>query len=371
MKTKAAFVSSADGPWQVAELDLDPPKAHEVLIRYVAAGLCHSDEHLRVDGFWADTARYPMVGGHEGAGIVEAVGEGVTRVKVGDHIVCSFVPVCGICRFCSTGQQNLCDMGASLMQGTLTDGTFRFHRDGVDYGGNCMLGTFSQYGVLSEYSCVAIDRDIPLDVAVLIGCGVPTGWGSAVYTAEVTPGDTVVIYGSGGIGSNSVQGAVHAGATNLVVVDPQVKKRDFAASLGATHCVETKDAAEELVRTLTRGVGADKAIITMGIVEAETVRSAFNTIRKGGTLVITGLAALNDLTCAVPSGDLTLMQKTIKGTLYGGGNPLYEIPKMLGMYRAGQLKLEELVTRSYALEDINKGYDDMWAGRNIRGIIRF
>ncbi len=371
MKTKAAFVTSEDGPWHVAELELDPPKEHEVLIKYAAAGLCHSDEHLRSPGFWAGTARYPMVGGHEGAGIVQAVGESVTRVKVGDHIVCSFIPVCGKCRFCSTGLQGLCDSGSTLMQGNLTDGTYRFHLGDEDLGGNCMLGTFSEYGVLSEYSCVPIDPDIPLDVAVLVGCGVPTGWGSAVYAADVTPGDVVIVYGSGGIGSNAVQGAAYAGAKFLIVVDPVEGKRQFATTIGATHAVGTAEEADALAKELTRGVGADKAIITTGVVQSETISAAFNAIRKAGTVVITGLAGLNDININIPSGQLTLEGKTIRGTLYGSGNPLWEIPMLLGLYKEGRLKLDELVTTSYKLEDINEGYADMWAGKNIRGIIKF
>ena len=227
--TNAAVMRGTGQPWEIVELKLDPPKAHEVLIRYVASGLCHSDEHLRTEGFWAGMARFPMVGGHEGAGIMEAVGPGVTTVQEGDHVVCSFIPACGRCRWCSTGHQNLCDLGADVMQGCLPDGTFRFHgADGEDYGGLCMLGTFSQYGVVSEYSVVAVGKDLPLEVAVLVGCGVPTGWGSAVYNAKVEAGETVLMYGTGGVGINAVQGAKYAGAANVVAVDPVEFKRDTA-----------------------------------------------------------------------------------------------------------------------------------------------
>jgi alcohol dehydrogenase (nicotinoprotein) len=370
--TTAAVMRGTGRPWEVVELKLDPPEAHEVLIRYVASGLCHSDEHLRTEGFWAGMARFPMVGGHEGAGIVEAVGPGVTTVQEGDHVVCSFVPACGRCRWCSTGHQNLCDLGADVMQGCLPDGTFRFHgADGEDYGGLCMLGTFSQYGVVSEYSVVAVGEDLPLEVAVLVGCGVPTGWGSAVYNAKVEAGETVLVYGTGGVGINAVQGAKYAGAANVVAVDPVQFKRDTALELGATHAAATAAEAHELAQRLTDGVGADKAIITMGVTDKPTITAAFDAIRKAGSITITGLAAMDDDTIELPSGMLTLYEKKIQGALFGSSNPVYDIPKLLGLYRKGDVKLDELITRRYKLEDINQGYEDLLNGLNIRGVITY
>lgn len=370
--TNAAVMRGTGREWELVQLRLDPPKDHEVLIRYVAAGLCHSDEHLRTDGFWGGMARFPMVGGHEGAGIVEAVGPGVTTAKVGDHVVCSFIPACGRCRWCSTGHQNLCDVGADVMQGCLPDGTFRFHdANGEDYGGLCMLGTFSQYGVVSEYSVVPVEPDLPLDVAVLVGCGVPTGWGSAVYRAEVRPGDTVLVYGVGGVGINAVQGAKYAGAANVVAVDPVEFKRDSALKLGATHTAASAAEAHDLAQQLTAGVGADAAIITLGVVDSPTISAAYEAIRKAGSITITGLAGVNDQTINLPSGLVTLYEKRIQGALFGSCNPVFDIPKLLSLYRKGDLKLDELVTRRYKLEDINQGYEDLLEGRNIRGVIVF
>ncbi|MBO0690057.1 MAG: alcohol dehydrogenase catalytic domain-containing protein, partial [Candidatus Dormibacteraeota bacterium] len=190
MKTKAGVIRGVGLDWEVREMELDPPKAHEVLIRFLYAGLCHSDEHLRHGDSWH---RFPIVGGHEGAGIIEEVGPDVTRVKPGDHVVCSFIPSCGHCRFCSTGQQNLCDLGKYLGDCCMPDETYRFHLDGEDYGAMGMLGTFSQWATIPEFSCVPVADDIPLETAVLVGCGVPTGWGSSVNGAAVRPGDTVVI----------------------------------------------------------------------------------------------------------------------------------------------------------------------------------
>jgi S-(hydroxymethyl)glutathione dehydrogenase/alcohol dehydrogenase len=370
IKTMAAVMRATGEPWNVVELTLDPPKEHEVLVRYVASGLCHSDEHLRTHDLWAGTARLPMVGGHEGAGVIEAVGPGVRTLSAGDHVVCSFLPACGHCRWCSTGRQNLCDLGADLMQGSQVDGTFRFHDEhGNDYGGLCMLGTFSQYGVISEFSAVKVDKDLPLEVAVLVGCGVPTGWGSAVYNAAVKPGETVAIYGIGGVGINAVQGAAYAGAQYVVAIDPLENKRQKALELGATHGAASAEEAHALVQELTFGVGADKAIVTAGVVDAPTVSAAVEMISKGGIVTITGLAGVNDVTIQIPSSALTLNEKRIHGSLFGSSNPFHDILKMLKLYRTGHLKLDELVTRNYKLEDINQGYEDLLAGENIRGVI--
>jgi NDMA-dependent alcohol dehydrogenase len=366
MKTKAAILRAPHTDWEVAELELDPPRDNEVLIRFVAAGLCHSDEHLRTGDL---PGRYPIIGGHEGAGVIEEVGPGVTRVKKGDHVVCSFIPSCGRCRFCSTGQQNLCDLGATILEGKMTDGTFRCHLDGEDLGGFCMVGSFSQWAVLSEFSCVPVDRDLPLETAVLVGCGVPTGWGSAVYAAGVRPGETVVIYGIGGIGINAVQGARHAGARNVVAVDPIAFKREKAEELGATHSAASAEEAQELVTNLTLGVGADNAIVTVGVVKEDVVESAFNAVRKGGTVTVTGLGNLMEKTIHLNGAMLTLFQKRVQGTLFGSANPIYDIKKMLDLYRTGDIKLDELVTKNYRLEDINEGYQDLLDGRNIRGVI--
>jgi alcohol dehydrogenase (nicotinoprotein) len=367
MKTKAAIMRATGQDWEVTELELDPPKTGEALIRFVASGLCHSDEHIRTGDL---TPRFPIVGGHEGSGIVEEVGAGVTRVKPGDHVITSFLPVCGHCRWCSTGHSNLCDMGATILDGQLPDGTYRFHTaDGEDVGGFCMLGTFAQRAVVSELSCVRIDDDVPLDKVALIGCGVPTGWGSAVHAAGVEPGDTILIYGIGGIGINSVQGAALAGARNVVVVDPVAFKRESAEQLGATHSCATAGEAALLVHELTRGVMADQAIITTGTVGTEVVTDAFNTIRKGWTVVITGLGDLVSNNIQINSSLLTLMEKRIQGSLFGSGDPYRDIPLMVQLYRSGDLKLDELITTTYSLDEINQGYQDMLDGKNIRGLI--
>ncbi|HET6503172.1 MAG TPA: NDMA-dependent alcohol dehydrogenase [Amycolatopsis sp.] len=366
MKTNAAVLHDVHKPFEIEELDLDGPRDGEVLIRFTAAGLCHSDLHMVDDDL---AVRFPMVGGHEGSGVIEDIGPGVTKVKPGDHVVCSFIPNCGTCRYCSTGRQNLCDLGATITEGRMPDGSFRFHRGGQDYGGFCLLGTFAEQATLSQHSVVKVDESLPLETAVLVGCGVPTGWGTANYAGGVRAGDTVVIYGIGGIGINAVQGAAHAGALNIVVVDPVPFKRETALEFGATHAFATADAAHRKLVELTAGQLADQALVTVGTVDEEVVTAAFTAIGKGGLVVVTGLANPEKLTVHVSGGILTLFEKTIKGTLFGSANPQYDIVRMLRLYQAGQLKLDELVTRRYTLEQVNEGYQDLRDGKNIRGVI--
>jgi S-(hydroxymethyl)glutathione dehydrogenase/alcohol dehydrogenase len=366
VKTKAAVLHDSHKPFEIEELELDGPREGEVLIRYTAAGLCHSDLHLIDNDL---VPRFPIVGGHEGAGIIEDVGPGVTKVKPGDHVVCSFIPNCGTCRYCATGRSNLCDMGATILEGSLPDGTFRFHRGGTDYGGMCMLGTFAESATISQHSVVKVDDSLPLETAVLVGCGVPTGWGTANYAGGVRAGDTVVVYGIGGIGINAVQGAAHAGALNVVVVDPIPFKRETALKLGATHAFATADEALAKVTELTLGQMADQALITVGTVDEDVVTAAFNAIGKGGTVVITGLANPEKLTVHVSGGVMTLFEKTIKGTLFGSANPQYDIVRLLRLYQSGAIKLDELVTRRYTLDQVNEGYQDLRDGKNIRGVV--
>jgi S-(hydroxymethyl)glutathione dehydrogenase/alcohol dehydrogenase len=365
MKTTAAVLTGVNQPWDVREVDLREPKENEVLIRYVAAGLCHSDMHLMTGDLPVAT---PYIGGHEGAGIIEKVGPGVSRVQEGDHVVCAFIPSCGHCRWCSTGRQSICDMGATILDGHFPDGTYAFSVDGQDAGAMCMLGTFSQYSVISEFSCVKVDDDLPLETAVLVGCGVPTGWGSAVNTGNVQIGDTVVIYGIGGIGANAVQGAAHAGATTIIACDPLASKREFAQEMGATHTAETAEEAMELAQQ-NRAGGADAAIVTVDVVNEQVVQAAAAAVRKNGTVVLTGLAHPEALTVHLSGVDITLGRKHVKGSLFGDCNPITDIVKMLDLYRAGKLKLDELVTKTYSLEEINQGYEDLEHGKNVRGVI--
>jgi alcohol dehydrogenase (nicotinoprotein) len=365
MKTKAAVMWASSGNFEITELELDPPKDNEVLVRFEYAGLCHSDEHLRHGDL---TIEPPMVGGHEGSGVIEVVGPGVRDLKPGDHFISSWMPYCGKCRFCMMGKSNLCDNGAFLMQGTMLDGTQRLHARGVGMGGVDLLGTFSQWNVIPDSAIVKIDESLPLDTMAILACGVPTGWGSAVYAADTQPGDVTVVYGIGGIGINAVQGAKHAGARMIVAVDPLKFKRDTALKLGATQAFESAQEAHDFVWDATRGQGADAAIVTVGLVGPQVVTEAFAIIRKAGTVVVTALANPQTM-LNIPSLELTLYEKRLVGSLFGSGSPHQDIRKMIALYQSGQLHLDELITSRYPLEDVNQGYDDLLAGINIRGIL--
>jgi len=364
--TRAAIARGPHLGWELAELSLDEPKAHEVRVRFAASGLCHSDHHITKGDA---PVRFPVVGGHEGAGVVEAVGPDVRRVRVGQRIVCSYIPACGACRPCSTGNQNMCVKGLNASTGMFLDGTFRFHLDDEDLGGFCTLGTFSRYAVISEWAAVPLPDDIPFEIGALVGCGVPTGWGSAVYAAGVRAGDTVVIYGSGGVGVNAVQGARYAGAKNVVVVDPVELKRDMAKTFGATHTFADAKEAHDFVVEATRGQLADHAICTPGVVTEEIVGNAVQIVGKGGGVVVTAVGKFGENGIHFPAGMLIGYQRRIRGALFGGCNPLYDIPRLLGLYRSGDLKLDELITRRYSLDEVNDAYRDLDAGKNLRGVI--
>jgi S-(hydroxymethyl)glutathione dehydrogenase/alcohol dehydrogenase len=240
--------------------------------------------------------------------------------------------------------------------------------DGKPIGQGAGISTFCEDTVVDVASCIKIDKEMPLDKVCLLGCGVGTGWGSAVNAAETRPGHTVIIMGIGGIGINAVQGASHAGASHVIAVDPVEFKREKAQELGATHSFASIDEAAEFARSVTNGQGADAAIVTVGVVKTEHIRQSFDAIRKAGTVVVTGIGGA-DTEVRVPAFELTLFQKRIQGALFGQSSPSRDIPWMLSMYQNGQLKLDELITTTYKLDDINDGYADMHAGKNIRGVI--
>ena len=243
------------------------------------------------------------------------------------------------------------------------------HVRGQDVPIMCQVGTFARHGVVHERSLVKIDADLPLDRACLVGCGITTGWGSAVNTAQVTPGDTVVVIGLGGIGSGAVQGARIAGAERIIVIETQEAKRDKAFRFGATHFCTSMLEGTELVRELTRGVMADSAILTVGLVEGSMIGEALELVRKAGAVVLTALAPISDVRPTLPMTVFTLFQKRLLGSLYGEANPRADIPRLLSLYREGKLLLDEVVTTEYELADINSAFDDMLVGKNIRGVV--
>ncbi|OSC38814.1 Zn-dependent alcohol dehydrogenase [Mycobacterium decipiens] len=382
MRSHAAILYEYGHPWTVEDFELDPPRTGEVLVRLAATGLCHSDEHIR-QGKLApppDTLRSlglpamsPTIGGHEGSGVVLEVGPGVTHFAPGDHVVTSFVAVCGQCRWCQTGTEYLCDAGAgTLAPGMPTDGTFRHHTvDGRNLGHISKIGAFAEHTVVSADSLVKIDPGLPLVPAALLACAVPTGYGSIVHRGNVRDGDTVVVIGVGGIGTAAVQGARIGGAARIVAVDPVEFKRQAAPAFGATHTATTASEAIDIVHELTRGVMADAVVVCPAMIGADDVGSALALTRKGGTCVLTGLPSPTTNSIAVGLQDFILMNKTLCGTVFGSCNPRRDIGRLATLYESGQLFLDEMITRRYRLEDINDAYAALASGELIRGVIDF
>lgn len=370
MKTKGALIWEFNQPWSVEEIEIGDPRKDEVKIQMEAAGMCRSDHHLVTGDI--PMAGFPVLGGHEGAGIVTEVGPGVDDFAPGDHVVLAFIPSCGKCPSCQAGMRNLCDLGAGLLAGeSVTDGSFRIQARGQNVYPMTLLGTFSPYMVVHRSSVVKIDPSMPFEVACLVGCGVTTGYGSAVRTADVRPGDDVAIVGLGGVGMAALQGAVSAGARYVFAVEPVEWKRDQALKFGATHVYPDINAALMGIAEVTYGLMAQKVIITVGKLDGADVDSYLTITAKGGTCVLTAIGSLVDTQVTLNLAMLTLLQKNIQGTIFGGGNPHYDIPKLLSMYKAGKLNLDDMVTTAYKLEQINDGYQDMLNGKNIRGVIRY
>jgi len=378
MKTKAAILWEPHSKYVVDEIELDAPKAGEVLVDFKACGMCHSDEHV-VDGDLSlpqevldmfGWQQFPIICGHEGAGIVVEVGPGPNDLAEGDHVVTSFVPSCGKCPSCLTGHSNLCDLGAGLLAGTQLDGTFRHHtNDGKDLALMCCLGAFAEHGVLSSASLIKIPEDIPLDKAALVACGVTTGWGTATYAADVQPGETVVVIGVGGVGMSAVQGAALAGARYVIAVDPVEFKREQSTIFGATHSAASIEEAAGLLGELTWGRNAEKVIVTMGNANGNDLASIMALVGKGGRCAYTSLTDMNATDAQLSLFDLAMQQKQLVGSIFGTANPRYDVPRLLGLYQSGQLKLDEMITKTYTLDQVNEGYQDLRDGKNIRGVL--
>jgi S-(hydroxymethyl)glutathione dehydrogenase / alcohol dehydrogenase len=369
MKTKGALLWELNSPFRVDEIDVGDPVDDEVQIQLHAAGMCHSDYHL-VAG--ATPIALPALGGHEGAGVITKVGRNVTGLQEGDHAILAFIPACGECQPCLKGFRSLCDRGAVLLGGkAIADGTSRIHAGSTEVSPMNLLGTFAPYVTVHKDSVVKIDKSVPFESAAIIGCAVPTGFGSATNVAQVQPGETVVIVGVGGIGMSALQGAVISGARHVVAIDPVEWKRDQAIKFGATHVYESMGAAIEPVLNLTEGFMAEKTIIAVGEMRGEYVEEALTLTAKTGTCVVTGMGSMLDVDVKLNLFLFTMLQKTLKGNIFGGGSSHVETPKLVGLYKSGLLKIDEMVTSTYRLEDINEGYQDMLDGKNLRGVIRY
>jgi NDMA-dependent alcohol dehydrogenase len=368
MRTQAAVLYEAGTDWQVEEIELDPPRAGEVLVRVAAAGLCHSEEHHRVGDI---PFAAPMIGGHEGAGYVEAVGPGVSLAAPGDYIVFSSIPNCGRCPSCVRGRQNLCDVAAGIMAGRqISDGTCR-HRTltGQDLTITCLVGCYARHTVVNEASVIAVDPSFRPEAACLTGCGVATGWGSSVYAGGVQPGDAVAVVGVGGLGSAAVQGARLAGARHIVAIDPVAFKRESALEFGATHVAPDVLTAFDLVREVTWGRMCDVVVLTMGTGDSSLMDSVLALAAKRGRVVVTNIYPMSDARPRLALSGLAQWEKQIVGCIFGSVNSRADIPMLLNLYKDGLLDLDAMVTRTYPLEDINRGYQDMHDGRNIRGVL--
>lgn len=367
MRARAAVLTEVKKPLEIWEVDIDPPREGEVLVRVVAAGVCHSDLHY-IHGDLE--AVLPAVPGHEGAGVVEAVGPGVTRFRPGDPVLFVFRAFCGQCFYCLNGRPALCDFSNPIRRtGRMFDGTTRFHCDGQDVHHILGVSCFAEYTVVPEQGLLKLPADVPLDRAALVGCGVTTGVGAVLFAAGVRPGESVLVIGCGGVGLNVVQGAALVGAGPIIAADIVPQKLEWARQLGATHTVNPKEQdLLEAVRSLTEGRGADYAFEVIG--RAETIQQAYAATRKGGTMVVVGLTPMGT-TIPLDPLDLLRSEKTIKGTVYGTANLPRDIPRLLELYRLGRLKLDELISRRLRLEEINQGFEAMLAGSVARSIIVF
>ena len=360
---RAAVVNDFGSEWSVENVALDDSTLGptDVLVSMRAAGLCHTDEHIREGSLRVTPV--PFVGGHEGAGVVEAVGEGVSDIAPGDHVVLCFRPSCGRCRPCAAGKAHLCVEARRLSDGTIAT---RFHRRSEILATQSLIGTFAEKSVVPAMSCVVIDKDIPFEVAALLGCAVPTGYGAAVNAGKVQSGDSVLIVGMGGVGTNAVQGASIAGAANIVVVDLSENRRSIATDFGATAAVETIAEASEHIRQQT-GQEFDVAIITVGV--SGIAENAFAALNPGGRIVLAALGDPEKLRLNYPITPIAMKNITIQGTVMGGATLRRDIPKILDLYRQSKFKLDELISEKLSLDEIQEGYEGLHRGGVTRSVI--
>src|SRR5688572_11042509 len=361
---RAVICRELNQPVVVEEIRVDPPKRGEVTVKLAACGVCHSDLSATNGTIPLPP---PLILGHEAAGEVVEVGEGVTSLKVGDHVVSSFIYMCGECRFCAAGRPVLClEQGKALT--TLPDGSVRTR----DAGGK-PLGVFSGCGVMAEYAVlhvdnlVKIDPAVPLDRAALVGCAVTTGVGAVFNTAKVKPGASVAVFGCGGVGLNVIQGARIAGAGRIVAIDTNQAKLDMAKQFGATDVLPGKEDPVKALKKLTGG-GPDYAFECVG--SGELAATAYRSIRRGGLAVVVGVAKPSDST-AIRTMTLPFEEKTITGSYFGSCVPRVDFPRLLSLYLAGRLKLEELITRRYPIDEAPQAFADLQTGKNARGVIVF
>ena len=372
MKSLAAVCWRVGDPWSVEEIEVDPPGPGEVLVEWVAAGLCHSDENLRSGARvpkGSEDVLFPLLGGHEGAGVVAEVGPGVTGLAVGDHVLANFAPACGKCKYCTSGRGFICNGNAGfLAPGQLVDGSVKHRSRGQGLYVLGKLGTFAERTTVAEISLTAIDKDLPLTSACLVSCGVATGWGSAVVRGGVQPGDVVAVVGLGGLGSSAVQGARLAGARQIIGIEPMEHRRKTAEKFGATATFASIADARETIMRHTNGQGADVVVLTPTVVTGEIIHQALDVTGKGAVCVVTGMGPIGTTPMPIDIGNFALFNKELRGCLFGSMDPRASAARLLGLYRDGLLDLDAMVT-TYPLRDINKGVDDGHHGSIVRGVL--
>jgi S-(hydroxymethyl)glutathione dehydrogenase / alcohol dehydrogenase len=364
MKTTAAVLREAGAALSIERLEIDPPQAGEVLVELKAAGVCHSDLHA-ASGDWPMTL--PVVLGHEGAGIVRAVGEGVTSVTPGTHVVLCWAPACGTCPPCKAGHAAVCDrLDKTNYRNRLPGGGSRLHNGEERVA--MFLGTacFSELTVVAEAGVVAVPGDVPFEVLATVGCAVVTGAGAVHSSARVPAGASVAVLGAGGVGLNVIQASQLAGAGPIVAIDRTAAALELALSFGATHAVHSPFALPEAVRDITGGGGADFVFDTVG--SSSTIPDAVAATRKGGSTIVTGLGRIDERT-ALPMFPFVMQDKRLIGSVYGSGNPAHDIARLVALYRDGRLKLRELATRRYRLEAIDAALAALGRGDGARGIV--
>jgi S-(hydroxymethyl)glutathione dehydrogenase/alcohol dehydrogenase len=381
MTTRAAVCVGLNEPWKTEEIEIDPPADREIRVKMVYSGMCHSDEHLRTGDISAPPevlemigvkSMFPVVGGHEGAGVVTEVGTNVTQVAVGDNVAVSFIPSCGTCHWCASGRQNLCDLGmTTLAGGMISDGTYRYHLGGENLGRMAQLGTFADEMVCHENSVVKINPWSNLKAAALISCGISTGFGSVVDRAKTRPGETVVVVGVGGVGSGAIQGARMAGARHIIAVDPVPFKLEKATEVGATHTAATMLDAQFMLPELTAGRNADVVVLTPGVLHGEMIAEACQLGSKDARIVVTAISPFSADNVKLNLFNLAMFNQSLLGTVFGSQSPRVQVPNLLNLYEAGQLKLDEIITQEYSLDQVQQGYEDQAAGTIIRGVIKF
>ena len=366
MLTKAAIMPEAGANWLFTDIEVADPQEGEVLVEFTHAGLCFSDEHLR----HGSLGKLPAIGGHEGAGIVRALGPGVTELNVGDHVAASFIPTCGRCYWCIRGISNLCERSANS-PGAEDPSKFRSLWDGIPVPTNCGLGTFARFSVVSQDSLIQVDASVPLAAVAVTSCAVLTGFGAAVNCAQVHPGSVVLILGSGGVGINAIQGAKISGAREIVIVDTNPAKLQFAQNFGATRTFTAMDDAVEFLARINPHVGgADYVIVCTGNTTESIVTAAYSALGLRGVLVLAGMSQdVLDKNVNLPGTQMIFKEQQVRGTIYGSSNPKRDIPLIMELYAQGLIKLDELVSASYSLSDIEAGFDDLKSGRNLRGVI--